>query len=125
VKRECEHKLDLKKQDFQAMKRKIEDINLEENKLKEAFDQTHALRESLKQRADKIKIIIKQNRDKYRKSEDDYGADHELRPEESRESQMSNKRDLQPRSIEYFVTEKPITYTFNDTEITMLMNLQQ
>lgn len=35
-------------------------------------------RESLKTKADKIKVSIKANRDKYKKSEEEFGSDLEL-----------------------------------------------
>ena len=60
------------------MKKKIEEINGEENKLKEVFDGIQLHREQLKAKADRIKNIIKQNRDKYRKSEEEFGTDLEL-----------------------------------------------
>ena len=60
------------------MKRKIELINVDENKLKEALDDAVSQRENQKSKCEKIKKNIKENRDAFKKSVAEFGSDQDL-----------------------------------------------
>ncbi len=78
VRKDCDVKLASMKKDFNEMKRKIEIINVEENKLKEALDDAVSQRENQKSKCDKIKKSIKENKDAFKKSVAEFGSDQDL-----------------------------------------------
>jgi uncharacterized phage infection (PIP) family protein YhgE len=78
VKKDCEIKLASLKKDFNEMKRKIELINVEENKLKEVLDDAVSQRENQFSKCEKIKKNIKENKDAFKKSVSEFGSDHDL-----------------------------------------------
>lgn len=63
VGKDCAAKLESLKKDFGDMKRKIQAIEVEENKLKEAVEDAVSQRERQKSLCEKIKRSIKENKD--------------------------------------------------------------
>lgn len=73
VKLQCSEVLDGKKKDFSEMKRTLEVINVEEAKLKDKLEDMARERELHKKKCDQIKQSLKINRDKFRRSLDEFG----------------------------------------------------
>ena len=59
VKKDCDSKLDVRKKEFNEMKRAMEIINQKEQELKDECDKITITREKHKQKCDQIKTAIK------------------------------------------------------------------
>lgn len=70
--------LNIGKIEFLNLKKKIELINKEEEQLKKEIEDIVHEKDKSKAKAKEIKELIKNNRKKYTKSEDQFGTDAEL-----------------------------------------------
>jgi len=68
----------LKKTDFNELKRKIQEIESTEQKIKDHIEELQKERNVCKDKCDKVKQNIKINRTKYNKSIEEFGQDREL-----------------------------------------------
>lgn len=78
VKEECQQKLDQKKTSFNELKRKIQEIETTEAKIKDHLEELQRERNICKEKCDKVKQNIKLNRTKYGRSIEEFGKDNEL-----------------------------------------------
>ena len=72
---ECILKLEGNKVDYQEMKKKIDEINQQEKKIKDEMDQNFQQRQKLNIIMDKQKESIQTNKKKYAASEQEFGTD--------------------------------------------------
>jgi len=68
----------MKKTDFNELKRKIQEIESTEQKIKDHIEELQKERNVCKDKCDKVKQNIKINRTKYNKSIEEFGQDREL-----------------------------------------------
>lgn len=87
TKKDCNEKLEDRKQEFNKMKKDMQIITDQENEIKNSLDQAGNQKLKYKEHCDKMKQNIKGNREKYKKQQMEYSGvidDPKLMDEESK-----------------------------------------